>query len=43
MLKTIRIKIYVFEALQVILFILPNFFSKNLFYQSQNFTSHKTV
>ena len=42
MLKPIRIKIFVFEALQVMLFILPNFFSKNLDSYSKNFTLFST-
>lgn len=42
MLKPTRIKIFVFEALQVMLFILPNFFSKKLVGNSQNFTLFST-
>ena len=38
MLKPTRIKIFFFEALQVMLFILPNFFSRKLDSHSQNVT-----
>ena len=42
MLKPTRIKIFVFEALQVMLFILTNFFSIKLDSHSQNVTLFST-